>query len=162
MPSTASAAPPRVRQLGHIVLYVADLDRSLAFYHDLLGWPVVAAPQYAPAVIFRAGETHHDLLLIGVGKDATPQPHGRRLGLYHFGVKVGETDEQLKAVVDQLRTRPDLTTILGLVDGGFVHSAYVTDPDGNEIELYIDVPGWDWNDPALFDEDKLVRRQLDI
>jgi catechol 2,3-dioxygenase len=75
---------------------------------------------------------------------------------------VGETDEQLKAVVDQLRTRPDLTTILGLVDGGFVHSAYITDPDGNEIELYIDVTGWDWNDPALFDEDKLVRRQLDI
>ena len=35
------------------------------------------------------------------------------------------------------------------MDGGFVHSLYVNDPDENEVELYVDVPGWDWNAPDL-------------
>ncbi len=65
----------RVRELGHVVLYVTDLDRSLAFYRDILGWPVVHQPpglfRYAG---FRAGNTHHDLLLIEVGPDAAPVP----------------------------------------------------------------------------------------
>lgn len=58
----ADRPPGRVRELGHIVLYVADLERSLAFYRDLLGWPVAFAPEGVPAVGFSAGATHHDLL----------------------------------------------------------------------------------------------------
>lgn len=139
-----------VVELGHIVLYVRDVDRSVAFYRDLLGWPVVAQPQQFRAAGFSAGNTHHDLLLIEVGPDAQPTPTGRRLGLYQFGVKVGDTDDDLRAARDRLQSRPDLTTIVGASDHGFTHSLYVLDPDGNEFELYTDVPGYDWDDPALF------------
>jgi len=50
----------------------------------------------------------------------------------------------------------------GLVDAGYIHSAYISDPDGNEIELYVDIPGADWDDPDLFNMDKAVRRPLDL
>jgi len=142
--------PGRVVELGHIVLYVSDLDRSLAFYRDVLGWPLLSGPERFRAAGFRAGNTHHDLLLIEVGPHAQPLPTGPRVGLYHFGVKVGDSDDDLRAVRERLRSRPDLATLVGAVDGGFVHSLYVHDPDGNELELYIDVPGWDWDDPDLF------------
>lgn len=142
-------APGTVLELGHIVLYVASLSRSLEFYRDVLRWPVILNQAGLPAVGFRAGNTHHDLLLIEAGPDAQPVAQGRRLGLYHFGVKVGDSDDDLRAVKVRLEARPDLTEVVGAVDGGFVHSLYVHDPDGNELELYVDIPGWDWDDPDL-------------
>jgi catechol-2,3-dioxygenase len=151
MVTRTERVPGTVVELGHVVLYVADLDRSLEFYRDLLGWPVRAQPGRFRAAGFRAGNTHHDLLLIEVGADAQPIPGGRRLGLYHFGVKVGDSDDDLRAVLERLRSRPDLTTVVGSSDHGMTHSLYIHDPDGNELELYIDVPGVDWDDPDLFD-----------
>jgi len=142
--------PGTVVELGHVVLYVADLERSLAFYRDLLGWPVRTGLGSFPAAAFRAGDTHHDLLLIEVGPGAQPIPNGRRVGMYHFGVKVGDSDDELRAALERVRSRPDLTTVVGSTDHGVTHSIYVLDPDGNELELYIDVPGVDWDDPAMF------------
>jgi catechol-2,3-dioxygenase len=141
----------RVKELGHIVLYVRDLRRSLEFYRDLLGWrPVMDQVPGMPAAAFSAGNTHHDLLLIEVGPDAAPIPSGRRVGLYHFGVKVGDSDDELRTMLERLQERPDLVTIVGATDHTVSHSLYVRDPDGNELELYIDVPGVDWrSDPAL-------------
>jgi len=133
-----------VRELGHVVLYVRDLATSRAFYGDVLGWPVVAEIDLggARAVAFSAGRTHHELLLIEVGPQATPVPRGRRLGLYHFGIKVGDTDDDLRAIRQRLQDHD--VTIVGASDHTITHSLYVTDPDGNEIELYVDVPGVDW------------------
>jgi catechol 2,3-dioxygenase len=147
---SAAGTSGRVRGLGHIVLYVADLDRSLAFYRDVLGWPVVSPPSPYRFAGFRAGNTHHDLLLIEVGPDAAPLPPGRRLGMYHFGVKVGDSDDDLRALLARMQARPDLVRIVGAVDEGFAHSLYVHDPDGNEVELYVDLPGADWNPENVF------------
>jgi catechol-2,3-dioxygenase len=70
--------------------------------------------------------------------------------MYHFGVKVGDSDDELRTVLAQLEARPDLVTVVGATDHHVTHSLYVLDPDGNEVELYIDVPGVDWrNDPTL-------------
>src|SRR5688572_10739238 len=80
----------QVKELGHIVLYVEDQERSRRFYRDLLGWPEVAAFGSKGAV-FSSGRSHHELLLIEVGPGAQPVPEGRRLGMYHFGLKIGET-----------------------------------------------------------------------
>src|SRR6476469_4132563 len=87
-----------VKELGHLVLYVSDLDRSRHFYRDVLGWREIAddTPLRMPAAAFSSGRTHHELLLIEVGPDATPIPAGRRVGLYHFGLKVGESDDELR------------------------------------------------------------------
>lgn len=142
-----------VKELGHIVLYVRDIQRSSHFYREVLGWrQVFPAPDQrsAPMAMFSApsGRTHHELLLIEVGPDAAAQPAGRRVGLYHFGLKVGDSDDELRAALDTLQEAG--TPILGMGDHTVTHSIYIADPDGNEIELYIDVPGVDWSgDPTL-------------
>ena len=137
-----------IKELGHIVLYVRDLDRSVRFYRDVLGWRQLElgedGPLRAPVAGFAAsgGRTHHDLLLIEVGPDAAPLPAGRRVGLYHFGLKVGDSDDELRQAL--LRVREAGVQVVGMSDHTVTHSLYILDPDGNEIELYIDVPGVDW------------------
>jgi catechol 2,3-dioxygenase len=141
-----------VRELGHLVLYVRDVARSAAFYRDTLGWTQIMPEPGTPptgAAAFSSGRTHHELLLIEVGPDATPIPEGRHVGLYHFGLNVGESDDDLRAMLDRLRQAG--TPIVGASDHTVTHSLYIQDPDGNEIELYVDVPGVDWKaDPTLF------------
>jgi catechol-2,3-dioxygenase len=143
-----------VKELGHLVLYVRDLATSVRFYRDVLGWRAIMGggddPLPFPAAAFAApsGRTHHELLLIEVGPHAAPLPPGRRVGMYHFGLKIGDSDDELR---DALRTlRENGVRIVGMTDHTVTHSIYITDPDGHEIELYIDVPGVDWrNDPSL-------------
>jgi len=142
-----------IRELGHIVLYVRDLERSVHFYRDILGWrPILGGDDLlgVPVAAFSApsGRTHHELLLIEVGADAAAVPRGRRVGLYHFGLKVGDSDDDLREAVRTLQDNG--VPIHGASDHTVTHSLYIADPDGNEIELYIDVPGVDWRtDPAL-------------
>jgi catechol 2,3-dioxygenase len=140
-----------VRELGHLVLYVRDVRRSAAFYRDVLGWrQIMPQPGVDPvgAAAFSSGRTHHELLLIEVGADATPIPRGRRVGMYHFGLNVGESDDDLRAMVATLENAG--ATIVGASDHTVTHSLYIEDPDGNEIELYVDVPGVDWRaNPSL-------------
>jgi len=143
-----------IKELGHLVLYVRNIERSAAFYRDVLGFrqvlpdPNDGSPLRFPAAAFSSGRTHHELLLIEVGEDAARLPRGRRLGLYHFGLKVGDSDDELRAVLDHISAAG--VQIAGASDHTVSHSLYIYDPDGNEIELYIDVPGVDWKtDPAL-------------
>lgn len=138
-----------VKELGHLVLYVRDLQRSVAFYRDVLGWAQVSPPDLrAPVAAFSSGRTHHELLLIEVGPDAQAVPAGRRVGLYHFGLKVGDSDDDLREALARLQEHG--VPLVGASDHTVTHSLYLTDPDGNEIELYVDVPGVDWaSDPAL-------------
>jgi catechol 2,3-dioxygenase len=138
----------QVKELGHLVLYVRNVERSAAFYRDVLGWaPAFAAPGI-PVAAFSSGRTHHELLLIEVGEGAASPPQGRHIGLYHFGLKVGDTDEELREALARLQKAE--VTIVGTSDHTVTHSVYILDPDGNEIELYIDVPGVDWRaEPSL-------------
>src|SRR5687768_5487668 len=147
-----------VKELGHIVLYVKNLERSKAFYGDVLGWRELPQPDGGfHAVGFSSGRTHHELLLFEVGEDAAPQPQGRHLGLYHFGLKVGETDEELRQVLAELQAHD--VDIVGAADHTVTHSLYIKDPDGNEIELYIDVqpPVWKTDPKAVLVPTKPLR-----
>lgn len=133
-----------VKELGHIVLYVSDLARSRKFYGELLGWKEVAAIA-SWAVGFSSGRTHHELLLIQTDAGASPVPAAPRVGLYHFGLKVGESDDDLRQALEQLQSAN--VPIIGMSDhGGVTHSLYIADPDGNEIELYIDVQPAVWRE----------------
>jgi catechol 2,3-dioxygenase len=137
----------QVKELGHIVLYVRDLERSRRFYGDLLGWKEVARMGSTGAV-FSSGRTHHELLLLTVGPAAAPIPAGPRVGMYHFGLKVGESDEELREALDRLIEEG--VKVRGSADHIVTHSLYIEDPDGNEIELYIDVQPEVWReDPQL-------------
>ena len=138
-----------VKELGHAVLYVHDIERSTAFYRDLLGWKQITPPDMRiPVAAFTSGRTHHELLLIEVGPTAADIPRGPRVGLYHLGIKIGDSDDELREAIAKVRKAG--VTIVGLSDHTVSHSLYVLDPDGNELELYVDVPGVDWkSDPAL-------------
>ena len=138
-----------IKELGHIVLYVRNLGRSVGFYRDVLGWhEVVPDVPGMPAAAFSSGRTHHELLLIEVGENAEALPQGRHVGLYHFGLKVGDTDDELRDALQRVRDAG--VRVVGTGDHTVTHSLYILDPDGNEIELYIDVPGVDWkHDPML-------------
>ena len=133
----------QVKELGHIVLYVRDLERSRNFYGEVLGWKEVARMGNQGAV-FSSGRTHHELLLLEVGPGATPVPPAPRLGMYHFGLKVGETDQELKDALEELTAAG--VTVSGAADHTVTHSLYIEDPDGNEIELYIDVQPEVWRE----------------
>ncbi len=133
----------QVKELGHIVLYVRDVERSRQFYRDVLGWnEIVGIP--GQMAMFTSGRTHHELLLIEVGPEAQPIPQGRRVGMYHFGLKIGESDDDLRSALRELVDAG--ANVIGTADHHVSHSIYITDPDGNEIELYIDVQPEVWRE----------------
>jgi catechol 2,3-dioxygenase len=131
----------KARYLGHVVFYVKELDRSLAFYRDLLGFQEVGKVFNGAAAALTSGRTHHELLLIEVG-DAPPPPQGYRLGLYHIGIKVGDSLDELRAAKRELEQAG--VTITGMSDHTVSQSLYLADPDGNEVELYVDADPVIW------------------
>lgn len=128
-------------ELGHVVLYVRNLDASVDFYRTVIGLTVVGRIFNGQAAMLSGGRTHHELLLIAVG-DAPGPLTGRRIGLYHVGWKVGESLEALRAVRERVLAQG--LAIDGQSDHGVSKSLYLRDPDGNEIELYVDDPSFDW------------------
>ncbi len=135
----------KIHELGHVVLYVSDLERSRTFYRDILGFPEIQSDMRG-AALFSTGRTHHEMLLIGLGGIPPRPKHGPEPGLYHIGLKIGNTDEELRQALEELKKAN--VTIVGTADHTVTHSLYILDPDGNEIELYADVSD-DWKtDPS--------------
>jgi len=138
--------------LRHAVFYVQDLQRTLAFYRDLLGFEVVGEAFAGRAVALRgrAHVTHHELLFIQVGDRPSAQDAargGRQRGLYHIGIHIGDSMEALRAAKAELEAAG--VAMDGASDHGVTWSLYLRDPDGVEIELYCDNPAVDWrSDPA--------------
>src|SRR5689334_12890183 len=119
----------KVHELGHIVLYVRSIERSANFYENVLGWKRIDShDEGMPVAAFSSGLTHHELLLIEVGEAAPPAMQGHRAGLYHFGLKVGDSDDELRAVLTELQEHN--VTITGMSDHTVTHSIYIIDPDG--------------------------------
>jgi catechol 2,3-dioxygenase len=133
----------KARYLGHVVFYVKNLERSLAFYRDLLGFNEVGRVFGGKAAALTSGRTHHELLLIEVG-ETPPPPSGRRLGLYHIGIKVGDSLDELRAAKRELEEAG--IGISGMSDHTVSQSLYLHDPDGNEVELYVDADEAIWKD----------------
>jgi catechol 2,3-dioxygenase len=128
-------------ELGHVVLYVRSLDRSIGFYRDLVGLKLKGRIFHGRAAILTGGRTHHELLLIEVGQAPGPLT-GRRLGLYHMGWKVGDSLDVLRQTRDRLQAAG--VDIEGQSDHTVSQSLYLRDPDGNEVELFVDNPAVDW------------------
>jgi len=126
-------------RIGHVVLKVRDLDRSLAFYRDFLGFQVVSELSNVMIFLSVGGENHHDLALLRVGQQA-PSPLPTAVGLYHVAVQLADWDAVRAA--HALLTERGL--LKGAVDHGVTRSLYTADPDGNEIELYCDAPRAEW------------------
>jgi catechol 2,3-dioxygenase len=136
----------KAHYLGHVVFYVRNLERSLAFYRDLLGFREVGRIFDGKAAALTSGRTHHEFLFIEVGEAPGP-PTGHRIGLYHIGIKIGDSLDELRAAVKELEKAG--VTITGASDHTVSQSLYLLDPDGNEVELYVDADPSIWKkDPA--------------
>ena len=135
-----------VRSIGHVVLKVRDLERSARFYRDVLGLREVARGTFGRPMVFLSatGQNHHDIGLYDVGSEA-PSPDDMGVGLYHVALKIGDSLDELRAAKTHLETH-DIAD-LRLRDHRVSQSIYLSDPDGNHLELYVDA------DPSVWQED---------
>lgn len=137
-------------ELAHVVFYVRDLEQSLRFYTVIVGLTEKGRVFGNRAAVLSTGHSHHELLLIQVG-DAPGPLTGRRIGLYHVGWKVGDSLDELRNVYR--RVTDNGYAIDGMSDHTVSQSLYLRDPDGNELELFVDDPAVDWrNDSGWLDE----------
>jgi catechol-2,3-dioxygenase len=129
-----------LNRLNHAVLYVRDVNASLAFYQSVFEFDVVARMgEMAVFLRARAGTNHHDLALMSVGAEA-PQPPRGATGLYHLAWEVPSIDELARA----RQTLVELGALVGQSDHGVSKSLYARDPDGIEFEVMWSVPPEHW------------------
>lgn len=131
---------PAQTKIGHVHLKVANLQRSLKFYHDLLGFEITTMYGDQAAFISAGGYHHHIGLNTWQSKDAPPaSPHG--VGLYHTAI-LYPTRKDLAIIYDRLlKAHYPLT---GASDHGVSEAIYLNDPDDNGVELYWDKPKEQW------------------
>ena len=129
-----------IHRLNHAVLYVRDVERSVAFYRDVLGFePITEMAALRGAAFLRApaSTNDHDLGLFQIGPDATDSPAGRgAVGLYHLAWEV-DTLADLQELAGRLG---DAGALVGASDHGTTKSLYGQDPDGLEFEIAWIVP----------------------
>ncbi|HRQ51958.1 MAG TPA: VOC family protein [Agriterribacter sp.] len=131
---------PAQTRIGHVHLKVADLERSLVFYRDLLGFELTT--RYgSQAAFLSAGGYHHHIGLNTWHSQNAPRATANGVGLYHTAILYPERKD-LAIIFDRLRrARYPLT---GASDHGVSEALYLDDPDGNGVELYWDRPKELW------------------
>ncbi len=126
--------------IGHVHLKVADLDRALAFYRDVLGFELRAHLGDQAAFLSAGGYHHHIGLNTWESKGGSPPPRGTT-GLYHVAIRYPSR----AALAEALRRLRDAGVPLsGAADHGVSEALYLQDPDGNGIELYCDRAREQW------------------
>ena len=150
-----------VHRLNHAVLFVRDVNRSVAFYRDVLGFrPIAMTPDgFTGAAFLQAPDStnDHDLGLFEIGDGAGPSPAGRStVGLYHLAWEVDTLDE-LERVAGKLA---EAGALGGTSDHGTTKSLYGKDPDGLEFEVVWLIPAALLDDAAI--EARKRIRPLDI
>ncbi len=138
--SVTSESIPAGAHIGHVHLKVADLDRSITFYRDLMGFDLVARIGDQAAFLSAGGYHHHLGLNTWESRGGSPSPHGTT-GLYHFAINY-PTRRDLAAAVKRLFDNG--WGVDGLNDHGTHMAIYLHDPDFNGIELAWDRPREEW------------------
>ncbi|MEP7322992.1 MAG: VOC family protein [Saprospiraceae bacterium] len=131
--------PPQTR-IGHVHLKVSDLQRSLDFYCDLLGFEVTVMYGDQAAFISAGGYHHHIGLNTWYSKGLPPTPTNS-VGLYHTAI-LYPTRKDLAIIYDRLRRA--YYPLTGASDHGVSEALYLNDPDENGVELYWDRPKELW------------------
>ena len=130
---------PRTR-IGHVHLKVADLERALRFYCDVLGFELTHRYGRDAAFVAAGGYHHHIGLNVWESRGGSPPPHGTT-GLYHFAILYPDRAALAAAV---RRVLEHGVALEGAADHGVSEAVYLRDPDGNGVELYRDRPENEW------------------
>ena len=158
-PEAARANPPihpGVR-IGHVHLKVADLDRALAFYTGVLGFALMQRYGRQAAFVAAGGYHHHIGLNTWESEGGSPPPPGST-GLYHVAILYPDRASLADALKRLIAAGVALE---GASDHGVSEALYLSDPDGNGIELYRDRPEPEWPRDGNGDL-KMVTKRLDL
>ena len=127
-------------RVGHAHLKVADLDRAVTFYRDVIGMNVMVRSGNEAAFL-SFDDYHHDLgLNTWTSAGGTPAPRGHT-GLFHVAFLFAS-----RAALGQVINRVQKSgySLTGAADHGVSEAVYLNDPDGNGLELYVDRPATEW------------------
>ncbi len=139
----ANPIDPRV-DIGHVHLKVADIERSLAFYRDVLGFEVMQRWGDEVAFVSAGGYHHHIGLNTWYSRGAAPPPRNTT-GLFHVAIRYPDRAALARALKAVLAAGISLD---GASDHGVSEALYLRDPDDNGIELYYDRPEEQWPRPS--------------
>ena len=135
----SGALDPRV-DVGHVHLKVSDLDRSIAFYRDVLGFDLMQRMGDQAAFLSAGGYHHHVGLNTWESRGGSPPPPGTT-GLFHAAFRFPDRRSLGQAVQRVIDAGIPLD---GASDHGVSEAIYLRDPDGNGVELYRDRPHSEW------------------
>lgn len=127
-------------RIGHVHLKVADIERALGFYRDVLGFEVTQRYGKSAAFLSAGGYHHHIALNTWESKGGSPPPRGTT-GLYHLAILYPSRPALADAVRRVLEAG---ITLEGASDHGVSEAIYLRDVDGNGVELYRDRPSAEW------------------
>jgi catechol 2,3-dioxygenase len=153
MPAIQTAQLPATLRLGAVHLTVSDLDRSVAFYQDALG--LRQQRREDPVAALGAGGEE----LVVLHEEPGARPAGRHAGLYHYALLFPSREELARAVGRLAATR---TPLDGASDHGVSEAIYLSDPDGNGIELYADRAREAWPPAPPGERIGMYTRALDL
>jgi catechol 2,3-dioxygenase len=131
--------------IGHVHLKVSDIDRALAFYAGVLGFDQIMRLGNDAAFVSAGGYHHHIGLNTWQSRGGTPAAPGHT-GLYHFAIRYPTRRDLARAV---RRVIDAGVAIQGVADHGVSESVYLSDLDGNGIELTRDRPEPEWPRDAV-------------
>jgi catechol 2,3-dioxygenase len=144
--------------IGHVHLKVADIDRAIGFYRDVLGFDLMQRMADQAAFLSAGGYHHHIGLNTWESKGGSAPPPGTT-GLYHVAIRYPSR----AALADALKRLVDnKIPISGASDHGVSEAIYLQDPDGNGIELYRDRPREEWPMAPDGKGVAMVSRPLDL
>jgi catechol 2,3-dioxygenase len=144
--------------IGHVHLKVADLDRALAFYCDVLGFELQQRFGEEAAFVSAGGYHHHIGLNTWQSKGGEP-PAPSTTGFFHLAIRYPTRRALADALQRLIDNRIPLT---GASDHGVSEALYLDDPDRNGVELYWDRAKEDWPEPAPGEKVAMYTRPLDL
>lgn len=145
--------PRPIIGVKHVVLKMRDLEKAKQFYCGVLGM-TIGNEDPARGLFLRFGDYHHDIAIFKVGPDAEP-PKTNQVGLVHVALLV-DGPETVKAWYERCKALG--VPIVGTTDHAITNSVYIEDPEGNVLEIYCDMPEYDWRSRGM----GFIARPLDL
>ncbi len=133
-----------IQRVGHVVLKVRDLEKAKAFYVGILGMKI-GKEDSKRGMFLRFDDYHHDIAIFKTGEDAA-LPTENQVGLVHVAL-VTDGIETVRHYYDRCKAAG--VEIVGTTNHAITNSLYIKDPEGNTIEIYAEVPEYNWREEGM-------------